>query len=63
MKAKEKPRILVNVCGGVVQAIYSNVPGIKVEVFDIDDLKAEGVDGETIDKNWEAKKQGLKEVW
>jgi hypothetical protein len=53
-KNGSKPRILVAVCGGVVQSVRSTTP-VKVEVWDEDNLKAEGMDTEACDKDWEKK--------
>ena len=49
----QKTNIIIYVSGGVVQGIRSNDPDIGVEVFDADDLLAEGLTGDAIDKRWD----------
>ena len=48
---KKKPVVAIYVEGGVVQGARSNVKGIAVEVFDVDNLK-ESKTRKQIDKMW-----------
>jgi len=49
MRLKMKDKIVVNVVGGVVQAIWSDNPDIKVHLFDYDvfDHKGKNESGRT----------------
>ena len=50
--SKENIDIVVYVLGGMVQEIRSSRKGVSVEVFDVDNKKAEGKSGDEIDKEW-----------
>lgn len=46
---KAQPIVYLYVEGGVVQGARAKVPGIAVEIFDIEDKKDEGMTGDAID--------------
>ena len=49
-----KPQILVNVQGGMIQSVWAS-ESIKVEVFDQDNLEAEGFTQAERNDMWEKK--------
>lgn len=55
------PRIMIHVEGGNVTGVMAN-QSIEVEVFDVDNLKAEGKSIEDIDKEWIEMTKGLEEM-
>ena len=50
-KAK-KTKVAIYIMGGVVQDTKANHDGVEVTVFDVDNLKADGVTGREIDERW-----------
>jgi hypothetical protein len=61
MAKLKKPRVVVVVDGGLVQATYANAP-VNVEVVDCDNLEAEGHSKRGIEKIVKAHIKGMKEV-
>ena len=58
--SKKKIEVLVYVEGGNVQSIMvSNPSAVKVEIFDVDNLKCEGKTGKQIDSMWDKKGENL----
>ena len=54
MNKKSKcPKVAIYVSGGNVQAINANTDDVIVEIFDVDDLKANGKTGKEIDAMWD----------
>ena len=56
-------KILVYVEGGVVQSVLSDNPNIKVEVFDVDNLKTEDISKKDIQKEWGKKAEGMVDIY
>lgn len=50
---KKMPVVMVYVSGGNVQGIRSNIKKIAVEVFDVDNKKAEGKNEDQIELEWQ----------
>lgn len=46
-------KVAIYVRGGVIQSVISNNANIKVTIFDVDNLKAEGIEDREIDKKWD----------
>lgn len=55
-------KVLVCVEGGVVQDTVESHPGIEVEVFDCDNLRAEGLSRDKIDALYEEKARPLRKM-
>lgn len=55
------PKVIIHVEGGNVTGVMSN-QNIKVEIFDVDNLKVEGSSVKDIDKEWEKVTKGMEEV-
>lgn len=51
-KAK-KTTVAIYIMGGVVQDTKANHEGVEIILFDVDDLKAEGVSSKKIDERWD----------
>jgi len=51
LKAK-KTKVAIYIMGGVVQDTKANHDGVEVTVFDVDNLKADGVTDREIDERW-----------
>jgi len=49
---KTQPIVYLYVEGGVVQGARANVPGIAVEIFDVEDKADEGMTGDAIEAEW-----------
>ena len=47
------PKVIVNVSGGVAQGARTNLNGLKIEIFDEDNLLEEGMTQADIDSKWE----------
>ena len=54
MANKPKPKILVNVQGGLIQSVWAS-ENVEVEVFDQDNLEAEGFNQEERKVMWDKK--------
>jgi len=50
---KPKTKVAIYVSGGAVQSIVGNKDDIEVILFDVDNMKADGISGKTIDKKWD----------
>ena len=53
-------KIIVYVDGGNVQTVIGDVDDIEVQVFDVDNLKAEGKTEKQIEKEWKKVSNGCK---
>lgn len=51
----KKIRIAIYLEGGNIQSVISNSGNVKAEIFDVDNLKAQGISGEIIDGMWDDK--------
>ncbi|MGA3281625.1 MAG: hypothetical protein ABSD50_11650 [Smithella sp.] len=58
--AKYNPRIIVEVRGGVVQAVYSDTVGVSVAVLDYDEIATEDATPEFV--KLEAETKGMLEI-
>jgi hypothetical protein len=58
--AKHNPRIIVEVRGGTVQAVYSDTVNVSVAVLDYDEIATEDATPEFI--NLEAETEGMMEI-
>jgi hypothetical protein len=50
---KAEPIVYLYVEGGVVQGARANVPGIAVEIFDVEDKADEGLNDDAIEAEWD----------
>jgi len=50
---KKMPKVVVYVSGGNVQSVYANTEDVKAEIFDVDNLRAEGKSNKAIDAMWD----------
>ena len=50
---KPKTKVAIYVEGGVVHSVISNKDNIEVTIFDVDNMKAEGLYGDQIDEKWD----------
>ena len=48
-------KIIIYVCGGVVSEVRADDVDVSVEVFDVDNMKADLYTGKMIDVEWEKK--------
>jgi hypothetical protein len=51
-KTAKKIKVAIYVSGGVVQDTKANQEGVEVTVFDVDNLKADGLMSWAIDERW-----------
>jgi hypothetical protein len=58
--AKHNPRIIVEVMGGVVQAVYSDTVNVSVAILDYDEIATEDATPEFI--KLEAETKGMLEI-
>ncbi|MGV8058725.1 MAG: hypothetical protein AB2L12_11985 [Smithellaceae bacterium] len=58
--AKHEPRIIIEVRGGTVQAVYSDTANISVAVLDYDEIETEDATVEFI--KLEAETKGMLEI-
>lgn len=52
-KTAKKIKVAIYVLGGCVQIAKANQDGVDVTVFDVDNLKEEGVSSKEIDERWD----------
>lgn len=48
-----KTKVAIYVSGGAIQSVIGNKDDIEVTLFDVDNMKAEGITGDEIDKEWD----------
>ena len=58
--AKHNPRIIIEVRGGVVQAVYSDTANVSVAILDYDEIATEDATPEFI--KLEAETKGMLEI-
>ena len=58
--AKHNPRIIVEVRGGVVQAVYSDTVNVSIAILDYDEIATEDATPEFIEL--EAETKGMMEI-
>jgi hypothetical protein len=56
-KKEQQPKIAIHISGGMLNCAYSNVPGLKLVLVDVDDLDADGKTGKQIGDIWQRAKR------
>lgn len=56
-------KVVIYVCGGVVQQVCSNFVPLDINVFDVDNKKADGMTDAQISKEWETVTNDMKIVY
>ena len=57
------PKVLAYVEGGLVQGARATDKEIALEVFDVDNLKADGLSRDEIEKEWKRISNGMKAIY